>query len=42
VILELGFFLGKLGRERVCALYKSGVELPSDFSGVLWVSMDDR
>ena len=40
VILELGFFLGKLGRDRVCALYKSDVETPSDFDGVLYVPMD--
>lgn len=41
VILELGFFLGKLGRERVCALYKN-VEMPSDYDGVLYLEMDDR
>src|SRR5258708_5035789 len=40
VILELGYFIGKLGRERVCALYIKGVELPSDFSGVLYVTYD--
>ncbi|MEW6405604.1 MAG: nucleotide-binding protein [Chloroflexota bacterium] len=40
VVLELGFFLGKLGRDRVCALHKGDVEIPSDFSGVLWVPMD--
>lgn len=40
VILELGFFIGKLGRERVCALYKGDVEIPSDFSGILWTPMD--
>jgi len=40
VILELGFFMGKLGRRRVCSLYKGDVELPSDFFGVLWVSLD--
>jgi len=40
VILELGFFLGKLGRERVCALYKGDVEIPSDYMGVLFVSLD--
>jgi predicted nucleotide-binding protein len=28
VILELGYFVGKLGRGRVCPLYKSDVELP--------------
>jgi predicted nucleotide-binding protein len=41
VILELGFFLGKLGREHVCALHKAGTEIPSDFSGVLYVPMDE-
>jgi predicted nucleotide-binding protein len=40
VILELGYFVGKLGRERVCALYKEGTEVPSDFQGVVFVPMD--
>ena len=35
VILELGYFTGKLGRRRVCGLFKPGVEVPSDFHGVL-------
>jgi len=40
VILELGYFMGKLTRQRVCALYKPGVEIPSDYQGVLYVEMD--
>ncbi len=40
VILELGFFLGRLGPARVCALYQSGVEIPSDIAGVLYVSLE--
>ncbi len=40
VILELGRFMGLLGRERVCTLYQNGVELPSDFSGVLYTLLD--
>jgi predicted nucleotide-binding protein len=40
VILELGFFLGKLGRKHVCSLYKEGVEIPSDYKGVLFIPMD--
>lgn len=42
VIFELGYFYGKLGRHRVCALVKDRVEFPSDFSGVLWVRMDPQ
>lgn len=41
VILELGLFLGTLGRARVCALYKGEVEIPSDYHGVLYIEMDD-
>jgi hypothetical protein len=40
VVLELGFFMGRLGRNRVCVLYKEGVEIPSDYDGVLYVPMD--
>ena len=40
VIFELGFFLGRLGRKRVCALYKEGVEIPSDYKGVLFIPME--
>lgn len=41
VIFELGYFMEKLRRERVAALYKEGVKLPSDIHGVVYVSMDD-
>lgn len=40
VIFELGFFIGKLGRSRVVALHREGVEIPSDYSGVLFVPFD--
>lgn len=40
VILELGYFIGRLGRTKVCALYKGRVELPSDYQGVLYIEMD--
>lgn len=40
VILELGWFAGRLGRNRVCALYEDGVKLPSDYDGVLYTSLD--
>ena len=42
VVFELGFFLGRLGRERVCALYTEDVEIPSDYSGVAFVPLDSR
>ncbi len=40
VILEFGYFLGKLGRPKVCGLYCEGVELPSDYDGVLYTKVD--
>lgn len=39
VILELGYFIGNIGRNRVCALYEDGVERPSDYDGVVYVSL---
>ena len=41
VVLELGLFVGVLGRKKVCALHKGDLELPSDYHGVLYVPMDD-
>ena len=40
VILELGFFAGKLGRSRTFALKRGDLELPSDISGVIWTEYD--
>ena len=42
VVFELGYFIGKLGRNRVCALYTEGVEIPSDYSGVVYVPLDEQ
>lgn len=43
VIFELGFFIGKLGRNRVIALYQeeNDFEMPSDYSGVLYTLYDN-
>lgn len=41
VIFELGFFIGKLGREGVCALTKGDVEIPSDYAGVVYIPLDE-
>jgi len=41
VILELGYFLASSARTRVAALYK-GVELPSDYSGILYTQFDEH
>jgi len=40
VIFELGFSVANLTRERVCALYQEGVELPSDIHGVEYTPLD--
>jgi predicted nucleotide-binding protein len=41
VILELGYFVGKLGRARTFALVENGVELPSDIHGVVYIQLDE-
>ena len=41
VIFELGFFIGRLGRNGVCALTKGDVEIPSDYAGVVYIPLDD-
>lgn len=41
VVFELGFFIGSLGRSHVTVLYEEGVELPSDFKGVVYIPHDD-
>lgn len=44
VILEWGFFIGQLGRGRVCALHKEedGFEFPSDYQGVRYIALDSE
>ncbi|WP_330206209.1 nucleotide-binding protein [Pseudomonas sp. AM14(2022)] len=39
VLLELGYFIGALGRDKVCALRSGKVEIPTDFAGVVWTEM---
>lgn len=41
VLLELGYFIAKLTRQRVCTLRKGDVEIPTDFAGVVWEALDD-
>lgn len=43
VIFELGFFIGRLGRDRVLALYRGveNFEIPSDYQGVLYTPYDE-
>ncbi len=40
VVFELGFFIGELGPDRVAALVKGDIERPSDFDGVVYISLD--
>jgi predicted nucleotide-binding protein len=36
VIFEHGYFVGRLGRDKVICLHKSDIELPSDISGIIY------
>jgi len=40
VIFEFGYFIGRLGRHRVCALTKGNVDIPSDYAGVVYIPLD--
>ena len=44
VILEMGYFIGKLGRERVFVLHKESTnfELPSDIMGILYTPYNNN
>jgi predicted nucleotide-binding protein len=41
VILELGYFVGKLGRAHSFALVEKDVTLPSDIHGVVYIPLDE-
>jgi predicted nucleotide-binding protein len=41
VVLEFGFFMGLLGRDRVCCLHKGNVELPSDMHGIVYIPFQE-
>jgi len=40
VVLELGYFAAKLGRDKTFVLTKGNVEMPSDVLGLVYQSMD--
>lgn len=41
VVMELGYFIGRLGRLRVCALHQGHIEIPTDYQGVQYIEFDD-
>lgn len=40
VILELGIFVGLLGRNNVCGLYAGNLQLPEDYHGFEYIKID--
>lgn len=40
VVFEMGYFIGKLGREKVFLLLESGVDKPGDLDGIVYVPID--
>ena len=41
VVFEMGYFIGKLGRERVFLLLENGVDKPGDLDGIIYVPIDN-
>jgi predicted nucleotide-binding protein len=42
VVLEIGYFIGRLGREKVRLLRKGDVVIPSDLQGILYEIYDEK
>lgn len=40
VIFEFGYFVGRLGRSRVCCLFKGDVSIPSDLGGLIYKKVE--
>jgi predicted nucleotide-binding protein len=40
VIFEFGYFVGRLGRSKVCCLHKGDTSIPSDLSGLVYKKID--
>src|SRR5262249_9198405 len=42
VLIELGYFMAYLGRERVLIVHKGELEIPSDIHGVVYLKFNDK
>ena len=42
VVFEHGYLIGRLGRNKVCALMKDNVEYPNDISGILYIAYQNN
>ena len=42
VVFELGFCIAKLGKKNVAVLHEEGVDIPSDFNGVVYISLSQN
>ena len=42
VVFEMGFFMGKLGRDRVFLLLDKGVDKPGDLDGIIYHPTDNE
>lgn len=42
VIFEIGYFLGRIGKERIRMIVKDNIEIPSDLGGILYEKYDSK
>ena len=42
VVLEAGYFAGAKGRSQSLIIYEQGSKMPTDLSGILYLSLENR
>jgi predicted nucleotide-binding protein len=42
VLFELGWFCGRLGRDKVCIIKRQGTQIPTDLNGIMYIEYEKK